>query len=54
MFLSHWKNQFISQILASPGGVGDCIEISSKKFYRTLLWIGFEKLNGMYDMFSIS
>lgn len=54
VFPSHWRYQFISQILANPGGVGDCSEISSKRFYKTLLWIGLEKLNDTYEEFSIS
>lgn len=53
-FPSHWTNQLIFQILASPNGGRDWFESSYRKFYKTLLWLGFYKLNDVYDMVSIS
>lgn len=49
-----WRNQFLSQIVASPEGVGDLSQISSGRPYRTLLWIGFDKLNTKWEVVSIS
>lgn len=52
VFPSHWRNQFITQILASPDRVREWFKMSSRKFYKTLLWIGFNELNSMYEVSS--
>ena len=54
VFPSLCRNQVISQVVAHPDGVGDLFEISSRRFYKTVLWIGLDKLNTIYEVIFMS